>query len=430
MDQLDIEQIINRTIQLAKTDNRESKLVSTVRGWSGSEADQKIISTIAQKGSKSFLKFAVKHGDHIHIVHDCVFSAGSCRCWQFHATRRYTPKHLCRELTKENWRALFSYHVFDWAEREVLYFKIGTTDLTADLLSRFEILRSNESEHNGDTTNRSMETCNGEQQILHRFDNPEIAGDFDILPSYDETNEVLLGSGTSRKRKAPWGGAAQEETQEIYNKLVDICASPICDGDRSMQWCDPRSKLKFQNNNSLYVKNAKSALHLYFQSLTLRGFRDFYARRTTQPIWGADSTERFFEKYFSLETSIYKAMQLLIFQTTPHGGLIGDKYEINEDHSKWEYNLYDYIRELVHLLDKKTGKANTHYYVSPSNAGKTTWMDCIRDYLLSHGNMSNWNRYSRFPCQMIVDKRVAFWNEPNCEESAYEELKKLLGGGR
>jgi len=42
--------------------------------------------------------------------------------------------------------------------------------------------------------------------------------------------------------------------------------------------------------------------------------------------------------------------------------------------------------------------------------------------------MTNWNRYERFPLQMLVDKRIGFWNEPNCEPSAFEDLKKVLGG--
>ena len=46
----------------------------------------------------------------------------------------------------------------------------------------------------------------------------------------------------------------------------------------------------------------------------------------------------------------------------------------------------------------------------------------IRDFFLFHGNMTDINRYESFPFENCVDKKVIFWNEPNCDDKAYETL--------
>ena len=94
----------------------------------------------------------------------------------------------------------------------------------------------------------------------------------------------------------------------------------------------------------------------------------------------------------------------------------------------WKPTMYAYVRELIEFIDKKRGKMNTDVYISPPCAGKTLFMDLIRDYLINCGQMSNWNRNSNFPLQTCGYTRVIFWNEPNYEISVESNLLKLLGG--
>ncbi|KAH8036252.1 hypothetical protein HPB51_021496 [Rhipicephalus microplus] len=40
----------------------------------------------------------------------------------------------------------------------------------------------------------------------------------------------------------------------------------------------------------------------------------------------------------------------------------------------------------------------------------------------------NFNRYTSFPLQDTVGRRILVWNEPNCESSAFDTVKKIFGG--
>lgn len=430
MEHYDIAEIIKRARGVVSRSTIETKLSSRVRSFKGDENDQKIITTVREKASKSNVKAVIRHGEHIHIIHDCTLSNGSCRCWHFASTRRYTPKTLFRELNEEKLRALFEYHLFNGGQREVLYFKIGETEYKPGFPNRDESVQPEGSEYNGDSIERNVETCTTEDKILRSLDASGRSRDIESSDDDVQTYEILTGEGEEPKRKRRRRGYqsyGEEETEKIYNKLIQICASPITDGVNTIVWNHPGSKYKFLNAKNTLVKNANNALDAYFSQLSLRELRDFYERRVTTPMWSAMSLEKFFDTYFDIETSIYKAMQLLIWQNCSDG--LNHDYSLG-DPSKWEFPLYNYIRDLITLLDRHAGKANTHYYISPPNAGKNTFFDMIADILLSHGNMSDWNRYSRFPCQMLDKVRIIFWNEPNCEKRAFNELKKILGGDK
>lgn len=417
-----VREVTRRTRDVVKKSNRSSKLYSSVRVYRGSEEDHQIVNAIKSQAQKCLIKGVFRHNNHIHIIHDCALSNGTCRCWLFTHARRYIPRHTIRELQEEDWRDVFFYHLFNGFQREVLYLKIGDTEITSEISDQVRALRPTGSGLDGDTATGSMETCDTEDQILRKLGSRR-AGDSESDPSDDEIYTLLTGEGKKKRRKLD---KFTEKAEEIYKKLVDLCCAPLTDADRTLSWVDPNSKYKFDNDFNNAVKNAKNSLKIYFSKMTLAQFRDFYEKKQSPCLWGAPSLDRFYEHYFDLDTSIYKAMQLLIYQNYPDG--LAENYEIREDTRDWEFPLWNYVRELISLLDRKAGKENTHYYISQSNAGKTTFFDMVRDYLLIHGNMSNWNRYSRFPMQMCVDVRVIFWNEPNCEPAAFEELKKVFGG--
>lgn len=430
MDIFDAGFFARRAKRVVGTERKEAKLSSTVRRCTGDKGDEDILTTFKTKAPNSEFKLFVKHGDHFHILHDCLFSNGCCRCWKFSTTRRRTPKPLCREFKEEDWRLLFEYHVFDGSERQVMHFQIGKTDYTSQLPNRHETIQPGEPGYSGNQSTRSMEACNAENKILWKFGRSNTQGDSESDREGDELYEELLGENQTKKRRKR--GDCQEEDQEkIYSQLIKICAAPITDGDRKPQWVHPESSFKFKGEYMFNVKLAKQAIQLYFCNLTLKEFKEFYDRRIVSPIWGALSVDKFYDHYFPRDISLAKIIQLLVFQIVgvKSGGIVDNiSYKVDKKNLDWQLPLFSFIRQLIIFLDKKSGKKNCMYFISPPSSGKTFFWDCIRDYLLCHGNMTNWNRYERFPLQMLVDKRVGFWNEPNCEPNAIEDLKKVLGG--
>lgn len=142
------------------------------------------------------------------------------------------------------------------------------------------------------------------------------------------------------------------------------------------------------------------------------------------PYWDTNTREEFDNKYLDVKTSKSMAIKLLIWQCSPQS--MDSKFNvINTD---WKLNVFTYIKDLILLLDRKRNKENTDVYISPPNAGKTFFFDCVRDYLINFGQMSNWNRNSNFPLQTCGHVRVIFWNEPNYEQAVERNLLKLLGG--
>lgn len=188
------------------------------------------------------------------------------------------------------------------------------------------------------------------------------------------------------------------------------------------------SEWKFHNDMSTVFKNAIKYAKYQFFNFQLRDYRNFYENLEILPYWDTTNRENFSNKYLSLEISKKLVYKLLIWQC--------NSYECMEDletgtvkHDyEWKDNVYAYLKDLIELLDKKRGKQNTDLYVSPPCAGKTLFLDLIRDYLINCGQMLNWNRNSSFPLQNCGYTRCIFWNEPNYEQSVERNLLKLLGG--
>lgn len=64
--------------------------------------------------------------------------------------------------------------------------------------------------------------------------------------------------------------------------------------------------------------------------------------------------------------------------------------------------------------------------VSPPSAGKNFFFDPVLSFYINRGTIRNFNRYTSFPLQDTVGRRILVWNEPNCESSAFDTVKKFL----
>lgn len=419
--------------KITQTDRRNCIYHSGVIGFDGGNCEeiQAAIADVITRGKNCFFKFVIKHAGHYHVIHDCKWSNGQCRCFgplfnKLHS-KRHTATNGITELSETSWQNIIKYH-FQYG-RILQYGKIGTCD-GSELYDRLQGLQSNEDkEQNGNTyeTGGVVETCGGANEIIWQ----STGGQTDIR-SYTEHYTDGTAQNKTKSRKRKYGEtepcrAKDEEAEKIAKLIERICASPITDAERTTPWIE--SKYKMLNDQDYEVKKAKNFIHMKFSKFTIKDFIDFYDEREEADIpchWAANSVSDIDNIYFDLDTSIYKCIQLLIWQTYPSG--LDKNFDIKSDDKTWKIHVFQYVKDLINFLDKKSGKNNGQYYVSPSCSGKSFFFDMIRDFFLLHGNMSNWNRANQFPLQMCIDKKVIFWNEPNCEPAAHEDLKKLFGG--
>lgn len=82
----------------------------------------------------------------------------------------------------------------------------------------------------------------------------------------------------------------------------------------------------------------------------------------------------------------------------------------------------DFVNNLYCLVEKLIPKKNCMEIVSPPGAGKNFFFDAVLSFYINRGTVRNFNRFSSFPLQDTVGRRILVWNEPNCESSALDSV--------
>lgn len=90
----------------------------------------------------------------------------------------------------------------------------------------------------------------------------------------------------------------------------------------------------------------------------------------------------------------------------------------------------EFLSELVDILDRRRPKVNAMEIISPPSTGKTWFFDMICDFFINVGHLKNMNRYSQFPFQDCLNRRIILWNEPNCHPEFLDTIKTIYGGDR
>lgn len=411
------EELANTICRIVRAIKRTGKYISAVYYTAGAEEDSIVRELIRSHATNSVFKWFIKHEDHYHIVHDCTYSSGCCRCFnKYKFPRRLRRLISISSLTPEDYKLLINYHFKEGRRVEVL--EIRGVDYSK-LFHRLEVLQDggNTTGENRDTGD--VEICVPEDKVLRdiyerQYDNEDVESvDFQFSEDSGKTGS------RSRKRRA----TETEKSQEKLEKLIlAISKVPLHDFVTTEEFIN--SSWRFLNTMNAMFKNAINTVKLKFYTMRLRDYRRHYEMLTTLPYWDTSTREEFDNKYLSLQVSKRFVLKLLIWQYAPES--MDDKFQVIND--EWKKYVFAYLQDLIMLLDKRRHKRNTDVYVSPPNAGKTLFMDLIRDYFINCGQMLNWNRNSSFPLQTCGFTRVIFWNEPNYESSVERNLLKLLGG--
>lgn len=127
---------------------------------------------------------------------------------------------------------------------------------------------------------------------------------------------------------------------------------------------------------------------------------------TIQPLFYSDDIDEFVNTYLTVDTSMCRILELLLFQY------------------RSSIKVKEFLRELCLVCDKNNGKLNS----IQSNAGKTQFGDTLTAFFLNRGSMSNPSRSERFCFQECANRRIIFWDEAKLDPGFYDNIKKLLSG--
>lgn len=341
---------------------------------------------------------------HIHVVHDCNFSNGSCRCdWYKKAKtygadqrrdRRGHRRDSCRSRTPTDIQNLLLYYCSK--QRKTVYQKIGGQvekiqcegyNLQASGLTELpQIFREMEIQIPGDGTEL-------------RLWEP----DFDV-DEPDETRAARIPKRHKRKM------GAQERIQLLTVEILETY--PICPPEAIVKhrvWRET-PELRFKNVADREIKAAINSFKDNLTTYSIFDFQKMYNKENCIPIFSA-GFGNFDTYYYNIENSV-KIMEELIH------------YQCGGD----EDATLDFVETLYNVLERKVPKLNCIVIHSPSSAGKNFFFDAIKDYYLNCGHLCNANKYNSFPFQDAEGRRIVLWNEPNYSPEFLEPIKEILGG--
>lgn len=385
--------------------NSDGQLVRDIFRFEDPREYQDFLNCIQRDGHyRRGLLQVCREDTHVHVVHDCNFSNGMCRCdWYKKAKtygadarrdRRATRRNPCRTRTPTDIQNLLLYYCT--ARRTTTYQKIG------GLLERIP--------------------SEGYSISNSRLDNlPEIFGEMEIqIPrngtelrqwerdlGEDQPDQVLTYEVPRRKKRKM---GAQER---IQLRTVDLLEKfPICPPEAIVKhrvWRnDP--DLRFKNVSDREIKAAICSFKDNLTTYSMQEFQDMYNKEDCQPIFSA-GFGNFENYYYNVENSL-KIMDELI------------QFQCGHD----EDAILDFVTTLFNIIERKVPKLNCIVIHSPPSAGKNFFFDAIKDFYINCGHLCNANKYNNFPFQDAEGRRIVQWNEPNYSPEFLEPIKEILGG--
>lgn len=336
-----------------------------------------------------------EHSEHLHIVHDCTYTSNTCRCSRLRflqdELRRVGRKNLrTRNISNEHWQNLIKY--FNQGSRLLHQLEIGgETWILGDQVRRLQ-----------------FQGCKGagQEKLVE-----------DTVLSFDILHPVGCGSDSNES-----GPDTQNDNGEVLRKprikkrnqsdcirefILGLPTAPLNLVFSLPQWIYGPYKYLSKRNTKLevvmnlvrlkYCDMSIQQLHEHVISTNCISYNAFFGN--------VDSY------YYDMEKSVYLLDELLLFQYDNDTSLI-----------------INFLRNLYDVCEKVIPKKNAFFVLGQPNAGKNLFFDAVVHSFLNFGQIGNFNKYSNFPLQDCVNRRILIWNEPVMEGSAEETLKLIFGG--
>lgn len=347
------------------------------------------------------------HTDHWHVIHDCSYSNGTCRCIfteyfnqpngtdEAHFTRNFFGRRYARtvvssyEFSSNHWVNLSKY--CEKGERHCYYLAVaGRTWIPGSENGHLRFLQDLQS------VEGPVVEASGIQNNIPSF--------FSCRPEMPLDSETIA-TNSSRSEEI----TRHSKGDEVITFLQKRPTSPVIRIFDTQAWLC--SKYKFYDINSVFMRNCIKIINVFYNDMTF---------------------EEIYHHFLTCEP------QHLIFNA-PFGNIDSYYYSINDSTKilnkllKFQFNndkilVRSFLLNVYNVINKLVPKKNTVFVLSEPNGGKNFFFDVFIHFLINFGQMGNFNRYCNFPLMECVNRRVIIWNEPLMEPSAAETLKMVLGG--
>jgi len=357
--------------------------------------------------------------DHIHFVHDCPLSNGSCRCGVF--------KDECfRGTFRSNLRGsryINELDSIDWYN-VLLYFIYSKWPSSSQIWTRGRLRRSPDSSEiirwkSLQRTTREAILAREAEGIRYHSSEEESNSEYDrqafrtsVSNNEEETRQGSRGQTKRRRMESrPKQSRFLGILQKVESLLDNACVIPpthvkeLFAGPEALELHDP-SKFK-------YYESACQIWGMKFNRWSFGELASFYKDKT--PIFYANDINPFVY-YHDMKTSIDYIDQLLKFQ-------FGDDEDLIMD---FLINVQDWVNKYGW---EKNPKCNALAVIGPPNSGKNYFFDMIAALCCNVGHIGRVNnKTNQFALQDCVNRRLVVGNEISMEEGAREDFKKLCEG--
>ena len=171
-------------------------------------------------------------------------------------------------------------------------------------------------------------------------------------------------------------------------KLLCIPVESSCD---TREWLT-HPELIFFNRSDPDYKKACSAYIRKTQYLTFEQISNLHTQENVKGLYYQRTDSPF---YFSISESLLYLEQLLFHQYTSQEG------------------VKDFLKRLFEVTEKISPKKNTMSISGPPNSGKSWFFEMVAAFYLNVGHVKNFNKYTSFPLNDCVNRRILLWNEPS-----------------
>lgn len=353
----------------------------------------------------------VDEGDHIHIVHDCPYSNGQCRCY-FQKTPDFRgplrgPMRQCKyisDLDRIDWTNVFLYFVVSKWKRNPQVWIGGRLQRPT----------------NHDESIRWKHMQDQSAEILRR-QVTGISSDSLSQVGHREDRGSLVSTSTSKtaeKRSLDSGGPPRKKSkfQRIHETVSSLLEQHLvipADHIRDLLVGHPVSQTLFDPCNE---KAYQAACELYtrkFISFSLIDLYNFYNDKNC--LFYANDLD-YTKYYHDIDTSVRFISDLLRYQ-----------YDDEEDKIK---ELLNNIRDWFNRKGwDNNPKINCICIVGPPNSGKNYFWDMLAALAYNVGHIGRVNnKTNQFALQECHMRRLVMGNEISMEDGAKEDMKKICEG--
>lgn len=360
--------------------------------------------------------------DHIHFVHDCPCSNGSCRCGifkeedfrgMFRSNLRGT--RFINELDWIDWINVFLYFVYSkWPNASALWSRgrLRRSPTAGEIIRWKDLCRTSQG-----TVLEGENTGTGYNDVGGQSTSEDGRG---VVSTSDGYTEKAKSNGSGREGPArkrvrteslPKPGKFQRILQKTETILNMSCVIPPTHA-REL-FVGPEAIELHNPTNDKYYEAACKIWSMKFNRWTFGELNEFYKNKT--PIFYANDINPFVY-YHDRETS-FKVINELI------------QHQCGTDPD----NIRDFLVNMQSWFNKQgwngNPKCNGICVVGPANSGKNYFFDMYAALACNVGHIGRVNnKTNQFALQDIVNRRLVIGNEISMEDGAKEDMKKVFEG--